>query len=420
MTRANVGNSGEIKPLTGLRGMAALLVVINHFAVWTAPLPIAKVPEDLLRYAGTSDIGMVIFFVLSGYVIALSYSSWEWGVRPLFCLTRFFLYRFARLYPAFLLFAVVILLRTPSLLLPVGEDKLGVVIPHLLLWQSWIPVKFNGALADGGPFHVSWSLSTECALYAFFAIGAILAARLPVGRFKTIVLFSVLAAANLLALAILWAARSHLSPVGWSEAEWYRWLFYVSPYSVGVEFTLGAAAFRLSRSETFLSAILRQLASLAGAAGLVALYLLGAYGVIAATDYAYDLLAALGVAGVLLGATAGGPVNQLLASRALLSLGTISYSFYLFHFLVPGAVVGGGFSEFESPVPAYYLLNFVLSLLLAVALAAGVYRLVELPARRQVRVLADRILGVRRAMPIVASHGPQQSGKAGPQLNLPR
>jgi peptidoglycan/LPS O-acetylase OafA/YrhL len=356
---------------------------------------------------------MVIFFVLSGYVIALSYSSWEWGRRPLFCLTRFFFYRFARLYPAFLLFAILILLRTPSLLLPVDGDKLGLVIPHLLLWQSWLPVKFNGALADGGPFHVSWSLSTECALYLFFGIGAILAARVSTRPYGTIVLFSVLTAAILGALAFLWTARSYFSPVGWSKEEWYRWLFYVSPYSVSVEFLMGVAAYRLTQSMPLLSTRVAPLASLVGAGSLIALYLLNVYGVIELWHYGYYLLAALSVASVLVGTTAGGLVNQFLASRALISLGTISYSLYLFHAVAPGAVVGGDFSKFEGPVPTIYLLNFSVSLLLAVAIAAGIYRLLELPARKRVRVLADRLLGVQSTTPIAPLHAPQSSGTAG-------
>jgi len=46
-------------------------------------------------------IGMAIFFPLSGYVIALSYSHWDWRTRPGFNLMRLFFYRFARLYLAF-------------------------------------------------------------------------------------------------------------------------------------------------------------------------------------------------------------------------------------------------------------------------------------------------------------------------------
>lgn len=50
-----------------------------------------------MPWAGAADIGMAIFFTLSGYVIALSYSHWDWRERPAFNLIRLFFYRFARL-----------------------------------------------------------------------------------------------------------------------------------------------------------------------------------------------------------------------------------------------------------------------------------------------------------------------------------
>jgi peptidoglycan/LPS O-acetylase OafA/YrhL len=106
----------EIPSLTGLRGLAALLVVIGHYSVWTAVTPMAEVPAWIRAWANAAPgIGMSIFFTLSGYVIALSYSHWDWRQRPGFNLVRLFFYRFARLYPAFFVFAVLIVMRTPAL-----------------------------------------------------------------------------------------------------------------------------------------------------------------------------------------------------------------------------------------------------------------------------------------------------------------
>ena len=92
---------GEIPSLTGLRGVAALLVIIAHYWTWARVTPVAALPASIEPWTRTSDIGMAIFFTLSGYVIALSYSHWDWRGRPAFNLVRLFFYRFARLYPAF-------------------------------------------------------------------------------------------------------------------------------------------------------------------------------------------------------------------------------------------------------------------------------------------------------------------------------
>jgi peptidoglycan/LPS O-acetylase OafA/YrhL len=160
--------AGEIRSLTGLRGLAALLVVVDHYASWISP----SLDGPWFK---TGGLGMTIFFTLSGYVIALNYSGWDWRARPGRCLARFFTYRFARLYPAFLLFALVIALQTP-----VTRDESAGTALHLLLLQSWFPVLYGGHEVGSSPFHVSWSISAECGLYLLFALGMMVRPRLAV------------------------------------------------------------------------------------------------------------------------------------------------------------------------------------------------------------------------------------------------
>ena len=57
----------------GLRGVAALLVVLHHYVFWTAVVPAKTLPPWLILWTATAGMGMAIFFTLSGYVIALSY-----------------------------------------------------------------------------------------------------------------------------------------------------------------------------------------------------------------------------------------------------------------------------------------------------------------------------------------------------------
>src|SRR6266550_4066468 len=162
---------GEIDSLTGLRGVAALLVIINHYWPWTAITPVSALPASIAAWTHTAGIGMAVFFTLSGYVIALSYSAWDWRQRPVFNFTRLFFYRFARLYPAFLVFVVLAILRWPALHDLSDPKAQAYILPHLLLWQTWWPVKFGGAMAPDSYFHVSWSLSVECGLYLAFGLG---------------------------------------------------------------------------------------------------------------------------------------------------------------------------------------------------------------------------------------------------------
>src|ERR1700758_3388223 len=60
----------DIRALTGLRGIAAGMVVIYHFwPVGSAPAP------GLARAVGKGYLLVDLFFVLSGYVLALNYGS---------------------------------------------------------------------------------------------------------------------------------------------------------------------------------------------------------------------------------------------------------------------------------------------------------------------------------------------------------
>lgn len=189
-------------------------------------------------------MGMAIFFSLSGFVIAMSYSHWPWRNRPVWCLVRLCLYRFARLYPAFLLFAVLVVMRTPRMreLLPTVEGQ-RYLAEHLLLWQSWLLVKYDGLLSPSSAFHVSWSLSTEAGLYLMFGLGAIIVGFLPSFRWKAVILTAIFFCGMGTLLAWLSDSRTLVAPDGWTEYEWYRWVYHISPLGVSLQFAVGAAAY---------------------------------------------------------------------------------------------------------------------------------------------------------------------------------
>jgi peptidoglycan/LPS O-acetylase OafA/YrhL len=382
----------EIGSLTGLRGIAALLVVIGHYSYWTAVTPLGVRPAWISPWAAaTPGIGMSIFFTLSGYVIALSYSHWDWRARPAFNLVRFFSYRVARLYPAFFVFAVVVVLRTPTLQDLSDPQVLAYIAPHLLLLQSWLPVKFAGQFAGSGPFNVSWSLSTECGLYLMFGLAAILAAFFPPWRRRSVAIGVAFSSATLVLLLLAWLLRHHLEPAEWTDAEWSGWLFYLSPFGIAVQFGIGVIAYRIS----ILPLLENQarMASNFGAAGIAAVYLLCVAGIIR-EQVPQALLSGLSTGLLMAGAVSSSMVNRFLSRPGIIYVGTISYSLYLFHFVVPPIVFHGQFQTFDLTAAAYYAANFIVSLALAIMLATGVYRLVEVPGRRAIRAAADRWLGV--------------------------
>jgi peptidoglycan/LPS O-acetylase OafA/YrhL len=385
-------NRGEIPALTGLRGVAALCVVLGHYASWLIVVPRAEMPAWYWAWSGAlPGIGMSIFFTLSGFVIALSYSGWDWRERPGFNLTRLFFYRFARLYPAFALFALLIIFRTASLR-DVGDPAVqAYIVPHLLLLQSWLPVKFGGALVSSDAFHVSWSLSAECGLYLLFGLGAVLVAALPIRNPLVLTLAFFISAGAGLWLA--WVFRHALMPAGWAEGEWYVWLYGFSPWGVSIQFGMGVLAWYLSRSR--LPNSTERAASFIGALGLLSIYGLCATAIVS-SHVTQSLVAGAGTALLMAGARSTAGINRWIAAPAMTHIGKVSYSLYLFHFAVPGLGLGGQIAtSLDLGTGLYWLLSFALCLAFAVALATGLFHLVEGPGRRAIRRTADRLLGVR-------------------------
>jgi peptidoglycan/LPS O-acetylase OafA/YrhL len=95
----------RVPALDGLRGMAALMVVVSHVSNST------DLWGNLLGNGG-GQVGVMIFFVLSGYLIGALYlgqpftlaNVWEYGVR-----------RVARVVPAFYaLLSLALILRAVS------------------------------------------------------------------------------------------------------------------------------------------------------------------------------------------------------------------------------------------------------------------------------------------------------------------
>ena len=85
----------EIRSLTGLRGIAALWVVVHHALYIARP----RGPFWTLIYHGY--LAVDLFFVLSGYVIAMNYAERSELRIHLGDVVAFLCKRFARTYPLY-------------------------------------------------------------------------------------------------------------------------------------------------------------------------------------------------------------------------------------------------------------------------------------------------------------------------------
>ncbi|WP_256577196.1 acyltransferase [Pseudomonas sp. R40(2017)] len=170
--------------LDALRGIAAMLVVVAHFIERT-PL------KDTLffTYVNLGQVGVVIFFLLSGMVIPYSLKE---GRRAL---TAFAVSRFFRLYPAYW-FSILLAVLSSHWFLST-EVPLATLLINMTMFQA--------ILKTPDLFGVYWTLIIEMLFYiacaALFGVGLL-------GRVS--VRFT--AAVGLLVLALIFAiARFYLA-----------------------------------------------------------------------------------------------------------------------------------------------------------------------------------------------------------------
>src|SRR5258706_4315194 len=86
----------HLKPLTSLRFFAAFVVVLCHVRY----THIHQLPVWAWNFSANGFVGVNLFFVLSGFVIAYNYG--EKFLEKTTTFGKFMLARFARIWPAFI------------------------------------------------------------------------------------------------------------------------------------------------------------------------------------------------------------------------------------------------------------------------------------------------------------------------------
>ena len=311
-----------ILPLTSVRFLAALYVVLHHGNLWQWHLG----PSTLLgRFLANGFTAVSFFFVLSGFVLAFVYLERD----PPFERRAFWIARFARIYP--LLF-LSILLDVPNRLIIIASKQglhaavkavaLGFVSGALLL-QAWL-ARFRVLNTP------AWSLSAEAFFYFIFPFVAPRLWRLHRGRalFALVALWLAAMAAPVLITA------THPALASRQDTSKLQVVSELNPLLRSFEFLAGIALCSLHR--TWLGQLAKPARSrLAHAFILLALILFAI--VIADADHVPIMVMNTGAllpcfCLLILGlANVEGPLASVLSHPVPVLLGEASFAVYLLH-----------------------------------------------------------------------------------------
>lgn len=354
-------NIGEIRALTGIRGLAALWVVIYHVHIEDA----VPVPFNIFLHHGY--LAVDLFFVLSGFILALSYERFfesGWNARNY---GLFLIRRIARIYPLYLAITTIIALSIwlgASHALP-REDLFWLYPLNLTLTQAW----HFGPSIDGH----AWSISTEFAAYLLFPlltslmIGArpLIAGLMGLGCFLIVFYIGLLPTPP----EATFPRQGPLDAV-WPGTIWplLRCL---------AEFCLGLGTYRFMHSARLHATMAKIWVGDALTLGLIALAF------IPGSDVA---IVALLPALVLALAVGKGWMARLCSVPAIFFLGEISYAIYLLHSqFLRMRWIGPPILERFLPYHAAEIGSLILLYGAVIVSAWLAYRFLERPARRFLR-----------------------------------
>ena len=351
-----VQTPADLRPITALRFGAAIWVAIYTF--W-----------ENLAGAGRSGLvdkgylGVELFFVLSGFI--LSHVYLQAAGEKQFSYRGFLWARIARVYPLHLATLIGVgLLAAAALAASMSVDGNVLSWPalpaNLLMLHAW------GLAPVAGWNHPSWSISAEWFAYLCFPLFAFVFWRL---RDKPVA--AVVGAAAF--LTVLYFVFEQVAGFPLTEAT-FRW----GALRIVPCFALGCALYLVYRKAPL------KAPWTASAASFALMILSAALGL-------WDGITVL-FAGALILSLASLPNERagVLASRPAVYLGEISYSVYMV--CVPWKLLSINLAAKLTDAPDKQLHIFVWLAILALlpVVAAVSYHLVERPARKALRGMADR------------------------------
>lgn len=362
------------QPLDGLRAVAAIAVLLTHAAIVSG---LVSAGGDTARYAQRLEVGVAVFFVISGYVLYRPFVRARLDGQPLPGLARYAHRRILRIVPAYWLALTVsaIVLSLPGVLSANG------VITYYGFGQIYSQDTLTGGLLQ------AWTLCIEVTFYAFLPVWAwALRARGTTDR-RAIFRREAFALAGLAAFSLAWKAAFVWSGPA-KQVVLSPWLHSLPAYLDQFALGMGLAVLLAWRPLPVRVVPLAGVAVAAVAFWAVSVRIGIGYRLFEPyTRWQFMgrnlLYAAVGaglVTAVLAAVPGRGTVGRALANPPVRFLGLISYGIYLWHVSVLRVLERTGVIERMTWHP--FLVTTALTLALTAAVAAASWYALERPLLR--------------------------------------
>lgn len=369
--------SQQIKPLTGLRGIAALMIVIHHFPIALAPTW-GKALQTQTQLIDNSYLWVDFFFILSGFLMTHIYKSFLRNNIQWKDYKKFIFPRSTHLYPlhfillfSYFIFEIFKLIHYQFILtikpqyLSIfqhpfsGRKDIVSLFMSLLMLQGFDYTR--SPLFDIKTFwnQPAWSISTQCLIYLVLPFVIFLLFQRNRKTNLVIYIFSLLA----ISLVIHFGKINHS---GIPEI--------IRCFSEGVVGIITYQFFEDPKARRFFSH-----SSVSITSFLLAMIIM---------HTGLKIILIVPIFSLLILSVSGkrNSITDLLSLRFLLFLGTISYSIYMSHWLVQDVIKFSWQATFNQTFPqemkfSSFSILLGVEVLIVLGLSSLLYFLIEKPSR---------------------------------------
>ena len=346
--------------IQGLRAISVLLVFFAH-ANWQL-------------FSG-GFVGVDIFFVISGYVISLLLLK-DYKASETILFHRFYARRLQRLLPALIVVIISTAIATLIILPPVVQvsyydSAISAIFWFSNIFYSFSEINYFSPIADKELYMHTWSLGVEEQFYLLWPLVVLFGLARLRKRSYLIIFISTVIVSSIVLQYYFTKDSSNLA-------------FYMMPARAW-QFGLGClvAIFHFSKTKSNVfdpKSSVMELSTIIG----ITLILFASTMFDSSTPYPnwQVFIPSIGALLLLLPNYSGSysGFGKLLSLKPLVLLGNISYSFYLWHWII---------LVFSEKLQKYYhFMHPVFAFVLTILLSIATYQFIEQPIRRSVKIKA--------------------------------